>query len=810
MAEGYDGRYVTGHVFWVRDDKGAWHPILTLRGVEGAKGETGDVAVPIMSLDGTLSWEKRAAFGELPAPVNLRGPSGEPGPRGYQGLPGPQGPQGARGDDGLSAYDIAKMGGYEGTAPEFMEALAQTTETKAKAEEAHDLAMKNNHAHVFQTQEERNDWMNDPQMRNLLNVGDFIIVKETNTRTYWDGNAEQSLDYSGTITAEQVTVGTWETSEARASGEDNYTPVYGFGLNLATLAPGALPEGAVARVRSISMRTSIGSGSFREAQTVYLVLTGTDGRVWTSDEPQVFEKADTVVTFTFALGADLPGGVAEARFVGAYTQAVTGVPLRVTRTGTQPDGNYIITSSAGAKRTQNGPALIPVTFSSVGTVAGELDRLEEQIGSMTTAYKYKGTVVTVEDLPTEGNTEGDVWNVETDGMNYAWTGEAWDALGPTIDLSSYYTKTEADGRYLKLKGGVLTGLLQANGGLWVGSPCDFGNNTVMRGVDFRRGLVAGDNVTLETQSDGKVKVSATGGGGEAKTLHFEEGGTDILFYGGTGGDCFFEQRDDNGGLFLNLQNARGDRLGFWISPDGSSKRIHGLTLPVESSDAASKAYVDEAVAEGGGSYTLPVATATTLGGVKVGRGLEADSDGTLRSPRVAFDSANGGLVISTPKSSDSDFISLSLYKDEKVFHTRGKMTLAGTWSEGYDIPTKQYVDDAVNAAGGGGGGGTYPIALDGFDDAGYLWLGAYDTSDFFERTSALVPAVGEPYVAVVKAPTAGGSDKPCGIFLGYNGEGVDANGYGLHIAIGGKMLNIPFEALCTWAKENLQATVTEH
>ena len=243
--------------------------------------------------------------------------------------------------------------------------------------------------------------------------------------------------------------------------------------------------------------------------------------------------------------------------------------------------------------------------------------------------------------------------------------------------------------------------------------------------------------------------------------------------------------------------------------DDGTSNLSVLGLDGEVIGFVTKAYVDEAIAAGG-SYTLPMASASTLGGVKVGRGLEVDLDGTLRSPRVAFDSTNGGLVISTPKDSDSDFFSLSLYKDEKVFRTRGKMMLAGTWSEGYDIPTKQYVDDAVAAAGGGGGGGAYPIALDGFNDVGYLWLGAYDTSDFFERTSALAPAVGEPYVAVVKAPTAGGSDKPCGIFLGHNGEGVDTNGYGLHIAIGGKMLNIPFEALCTWAKENLQATVTEH
>ena len=190
MAEGYDGRYVTGHVFWVRDDKGAWHPILTLRGVEGAKGETGDVAVPIMSLDGTLSWEKRPTFGELPAPVNLRGPEGKPGPRGYQGPPGNPGEKGDEGDPGLSAYDIAKMGGYKGTAPEFMEALAQTTETKAKAEEAHDLAKRNNHGHLFETREAHDAWMGDPQMTATLNIGDMIYIQETHEAFFWDGDSE--------------------------------------------------------------------------------------------------------------------------------------------------------------------------------------------------------------------------------------------------------------------------------------------------------------------------------------------------------------------------------------------------------------------------------------------------------------------------------------------------------------------------------------------------------------------------------------------------------------------------------------------
>lgn len=54
----------------------------------------------------------------------------------------------------------------------------------------------------------------------------------------------------------------------------------------------------------------------------------------------------------------------------------------------------------------------------------------------TSVYIFKGSVDTVEDLPTEGNVIGDVWNVRKNDTNYAWTSEGWDALGSTAELSS--------------------------------------------------------------------------------------------------------------------------------------------------------------------------------------------------------------------------------------------------------------------------------------------------------------------------------------------------------------------------------------
>lgn len=58
-------------------------------------------------------------------------------------------------------------------------------------------------------------------------------------------------------------------------------------------------------------------------------------------------------------------------------------------------------------------------------------------------YRYKGTVTAIDKLPSTGNTTGDVYNVEATGMNYAWDGTKWDALGETFTITSV-TNAEID------------------------------------------------------------------------------------------------------------------------------------------------------------------------------------------------------------------------------------------------------------------------------------------------------------------------------------------------------------------------------
>lgn len=55
-------------------------------------------------------------------------------------------------------------------------------------------------------------------------------------------------------------------------------------------------------------------------------------------------------------------------------------------------------------------------------------------------YLYKGSVATYEALPTESLEVGWVYNVESTGMNYAWTGTAWDALGQVFEVDAITTE----------------------------------------------------------------------------------------------------------------------------------------------------------------------------------------------------------------------------------------------------------------------------------------------------------------------------------------------------------------------------------
>ena len=82
--------------------------------------------------------------------------------------------------------------------------------------------------------------------------------------------------------------------------------------------------------------------------------------------------------------------------------------------------------------------------------ASDVYTKKEVDGLVSTVYNYRGSKDNYNDLPTEGQKLGDVWNIVnadpvhgiSAGDNVAWNGEGWDKLAGTVDLAGYATVQE--------------------------------------------------------------------------------------------------------------------------------------------------------------------------------------------------------------------------------------------------------------------------------------------------------------------------------------------------------------------------------
>lgn len=90
---------------------------------------------------------------------------------------------------------------------------------------------------------------------------------------------------------------------------------------------------------------------------------------------------------------------------------------------------------------------------------GQVSDLEEAMGNVYTktevdglvsgVFHFEGTAESVEALPAEGNTKGDVYQVGE--KEYAWNGTVWVELGFVVDLSAYATTAYVDGEIDKVE-----------------------------------------------------------------------------------------------------------------------------------------------------------------------------------------------------------------------------------------------------------------------------------------------------------------------------------------------------------------------
>lgn len=138
--------------------------------------------------------------------------------------------------------------------------------------------------------------------------------------------------------------------------------------------------------------------------------------------------------------------------------------------------------------------------------------------AITAAYKYQGSVNNYNDLPESGKTTGYVYNVvqavgtpgtadyTPAGTNYAWNGTTWDALGGTVDLSTYATTAITNGLESRLD------TAEANIGTLTAA-----TGTLNTSITTIQGWkINGTAITSDTVLNGNnLKVDATA---DAKTL----------------------------------------------------------------------------------------------------------------------------------------------------------------------------------------------------------------------------------------------------------------------------------------------------
>ena len=139
-------------------------------------------------------------------------------------------------------------------------------------------------------------------------------------------------------------------------------------------------------------------------------------------------------------------------------------------------------------------------FGSQGAGASEIGTVATQEWvnkKITNAYIYKGSVDTYDALPSNAD-PGFVYNVRSNGANYAWTGTEWDELGATVNLDAYALKTDLNGKQDKLVSG--TNIKTINGDSILGT----GNITISRATTagtadyfkYGRGVILADSTSF--------------------------------------------------------------------------------------------------------------------------------------------------------------------------------------------------------------------------------------------------------------------------------------------------------------------------
>lgn len=230
-------------------------------------------------------------------------------------------------------------------------------------------------------------------------------------------------EYTGTVTSISAGDGL-----ATGAGTDN--PITGEGTIVH-----AVPAGAAATEDDVVDQTAEFGGKIE----IESISTDKFGHVIAIKKHNVTMPTETAVSVTdntVAEAVELNYGetftvVAEvAKGDGSHELVRTAKTFKLPASDNQ-DTTYVISATEAGKI-----HVAPSTGEAYDVTIVGWDNLATK-ADISAVFKYKGTVATKAELPKEGNEAGFVYFVTADASEYVWANDAWEELGPVIDLSAY-------------------------------------------------------------------------------------------------------------------------------------------------------------------------------------------------------------------------------------------------------------------------------------------------------------------------------------------------------------------------------------
>ena len=260
-------------------------------------------------------------------------------------------------------------------------------------------------------------YVNGSPLHDQYEIGSYLLMIRAHVDTHDHAYVLADLSKRYDV-ATQSTTGLLSATDKKKLDNVNVMPYVATTNTAASAAlTGKCPElDALEEGQSIILHLSYAAGS-----NATLNLTLADGA--TTGAKNLYYGGTTRLGTQYAAGNDI-------RLTYHENLAIAGDG---SYTGWWAEGNRDTTYS-NATTSKAGLMAAPATVKLITFADADDYALKTDISTM---YKYKGSLDDMAALQAVSAKEvGDVYNVETDGANYAWNGTEWDSLGGIFEITN--------------------------------------------------------------------------------------------------------------------------------------------------------------------------------------------------------------------------------------------------------------------------------------------------------------------------------------------------------------------------------------